>query len=413
MSIKSKIKTLIGPKNQMRIKAVKARVRYIKTRKNMGIRMLSEDWEAPVVYSLPEEHVFFGYYDIQQVKGGKLLVTTVPKKAQTRRDPARLRWVDIATGEYHDIASSRAWCWQQGCRLRWHPTLEDTVLYNDVEEDRYVCRCMDLKSGQNDIVGPALYDITPDGRYGLSLGYARLQRLRPGYGYDSLPDPTVGRKVPENDGIFLVDLQSGAQKLVVSYRTLVALAPEAEDQQNYLNHISIAPDGSRFLFFHLWTVGQRWNGRLYTARLDGTELQCVEKSFIPSHYCWNGADRLLITSVGFGGSASYYHLYDLAKGTSERLRNDHLERDGHPSFLPDGIRFVTDTYPQAGSMQSLFIASVDGAGCVPICEVYSDPRLFEERRCDLHPRVSADGETITVDTTFRDGKRSVLLLRRK
>lgn len=411
MGVKATIKKLLGSKNEYRIRVLKAHVKYIRTRKNTGVRMCGDRWEAPVVYSLPDRHVFFGYYDLQQLREGKLLVTTVPLGAKTSRDPARLCWVDTATGTFHDIAATRAWCWQQGSRLRWHPTLPDTVMYNDVEGDRYVCRTVHLEKGPVAVCPRALYDITPDGRYGLSLGYARLQRLRPGYGYDSLPDPTAGVCVPEDDGIVLVDLRSGGQRLVVSYRQLVELAPEAAAYENYVNHISIAPDGQRFLFFHLWKMGRRWGGRLYTARLDGGELRCVEKSFIPSHYCWQGPDRLMVTSVGFGGTASYYHVYDLTAGTVDTIQSPELERDGHPTFFGDGRRFISDTYPLAGSVQRLFTVNADGTGYEPVCEVYSDPRLFDEQRCDLHPRLSPDGRCVTIDATFREGKRSVLLLR--
>ena len=413
MGLKSKLKKLLGQKNRQRIRGLKAQLRYRKTRKNAGrLTMRSRDWAEPVVYSLPGKHVFFGYYDIQQVKGRRMLVTVVPQKADTRRDPAQLQWIDMETGDYHDIATTRAWCWQQGSRLRWHPTLEDTVLYNDVEGDRYVCRIRDLETGTTRTLGAALYDITPDGRFGLSLDYSRLQRLRPGYGYDVLPDRTQGEAVPKNDGIFLVDLDSGERKLVVSYEQLVELDPESAGGLNYVNHISVSPDGERFLFFHLWTpeVGARWHGTLCTARLDGSGLERVEKSFVPSHYCWRGSDTLLITSVGFGGSPSYYYLYDLTRGTREKLRSEHLDKDGHPSFMADGQRFLSDTYPQGGSMQQLYIADVAGERYEPICDIYSDPRLFDDKRCDLHPRLAPDGVTITIDCTCWEGKRSVLLL---
>lgn len=411
MGIKASIKKMIGAKNEYRIKVLKSRVKYLRTRKNTGVRMLSERWQTPVVFSLPERHVFFGYYDLQQCQGGKLLVTTVPLKAKTAWDPARLCWVEEDTGRFHEIAGTRAWCWQQGSRLRWHPVLPDTVMYNDVEGDRYVCRVVHLEKGELTVHPRALYDVTPDGRYGLSLDFSRLQRLRPGYGYDSLPDRSMGTCVPEDDGIVRVDLQIGEQKVLVSYRQLVELSPEAASYENYVNHISVAPDGQRAMFFHLWKKDRRWDGRLCIVRMDGTGLTCVAPQILPSHYCWWGATRLMFTSVGFGGTASYYHLYDLTTGTVERLPGDHLQRDGHPTFLSGEARFVSDTYPLEGSVQRLFLSGTDGTGYEPVCEVYSDPRLFDEQRCDLHPRLSADGRRITIDATFRDGKRSVLLLR--
>ncbi len=416
MGLKAAIKGLIGQKNRQRIKAVKAWVKYRKTRSNAGqLVMKDQSWEAPVVYSLPDKHVFFGYYDIQQIRGDKLLITAVPCKADTKKDSAQLCWVDMTTGAYHEIGQTRAWCWQQGARLRWHPTLENAVLYNDVEGERYVCRIVDLDKGQLRTIPRALYDITPDGRYGLSLNYSRLQRLRPGYGYNTLPDATIGENSPKNDGVFLVDMESGEEKLVISYNQLVQSAPGAENQLNYVNHISIAPDGNRFMFFHLWTpaVGARWHGRLCTARLDGSDLRCVEDAFIPSHYCWDGSDGLLITSVGFGGAPSYYYLYDLTTGTRRKIDHSRLVQDGHPSFLKDGRRFVTDTYPLSGSMQQLFLSDREGSDGQTICSLYADPRLYDEKRCDLHPRVTPDDTIITIDSTFRDRKRSVVLLKRK
>lgn len=414
MGLRSNIKKLIGPKNQYRIKAVKARIKYLKTRRNAGVVMESQAWAEPVVYALPGKHVFFGYYDLQQLsaKKDKLLVTAVSVGADAARDPAQVQWVDTADGSFHEIGTTRAWCWQQGCRLRWHPVRPDTVMYNDLEGGRYVCRIVSLQTGKTETVPEALYDITPDGRYGLSLDYPRLQRLRPGYGYGAVPDETRGELLPDKAAIWRLDLHTGETVPVVTYGHLAELSPEAAGHENYINHISVSPDGERFSFFHLWTVGQRWNGRLYVARVDGSAIQCVEDGFIPSHYCWLGDDALLITSVGFGGSPSYYYRYDLTTMGRVRLQNDQLERDGHPSPLPDG-RFVTDTYPQADGRQRLFLAGLDGSGFEPICRVYSDPRLFEEKRCDLHPRLTPDGRTITIDCTFREGKRAVLLLRHK
>ena len=88
-------------------------------------------------------------------------------------------------------------------------------------------------------------------------------------------------------------------------------------------------------------------------------------------------------------------------------------QDGHPTFCADGHRFLTDTYPLAGSMQQLFLCDQEGASHTPICQLYADPRLFEEKRCDLHPRLTPDNEIVTIDSTFREGKRSVVLLRRR
>lgn len=421
MGIKSNIKKAIGPANLARVKHGKAWMKYLKSRKPGHpdyFTLRSEDWEEPQVFSLPAKHVFFGYYDIQQLNSeqDKMLVTVIPQNADTQKDKAQLQWVDLITGEYHPVAETSAWCWQQGARFRWHPAKKNTVLYNDVADGHYTTCVYDLDKKEKVASYPrAMYDVTPDFRYGLSLNYSRLQRLRPGYGYNTLPDNTINEKVPKNDGIYLVDLNSSETKLILSYEQLVELSPEAKEEWNYINHISISPDGSRFMFFHLWTpgIGARWKAKLYTAKMDGSELQCLESEYITSHYCWRNSNELLTTSVGFGGTRTYYFAYNIAEGTRKVVESPHLQNDGHPTYMADKMHFIADTYPLKDCMQHVFLESIDGEGYEPICDLFSDPRMFEEKRCDLHPRLTMDNKIFTIDSTFEHGTRSVLLLKHK
>lgn len=420
MSVKSKIKKLVGSQNVARIKKAKSYIKYVKTsmpNHQERFVMRTDTWSEPTVITKSNHHVSFGYYDIQQIDKAqeKMLVTVVRKSADTRKDKAQLEWVDLNGNEFHHIADTSAWCWQQGARLRWHPVKENTVLYNDVENGQYVMKAVDLFDNRCiDVFPRAMYDIAPDFRYGLSLNYSRLQRLRPGYGYNVLPDDTEKEKVPVDDGIFHVDLTTKDVKLIISYEQLVALTPEAKSEWNYINHISISPKGDRFLFFHLWTpaFGARWKAKLYTARLDGSELTCLEKEYITSHYTWRDNDTLLTTSVGFGGARSYYFLYHVGEKRREIVECQELTHDGHPSFFADGNRFVTDTYPLEGCMQHVFESCVEKGDYKPVCDIYSDPRLYDEKRCDLHPRITPDNNYLTIDSTFRNGVRSVLLFRK-
>lgn len=318
--------------------------------------------------------------------------------------------------EYHYLTTTEAWCWQQGARLCWHPTRSDTVVFNEVSGDHYITCSYSLATGKKiQIANRACYDVTQDIRYGLSLNYSRLQRLRPGYGYDKLPDLTVKEKVPYGDGIFLVDFENDESKLVISYEQLVNLSPSSENEWNYINHISIAPSGDKFMFFHLWTpaVGSRWKAKLYVANLDGNDLHCIEEEYITSHYCWKSSHELLTTTVGVDGKRSYYFIYDVDSGQRTELLSEHLTNDGHPSCLPDGKHFITDTYPLEHCMQHLFSEALDSTDYKPICDLFSDPRMYGEKRCDLHPRVTPDGKIITVDSTFKNCTRSVLLFNRK
>ena len=421
MSIKAGVKRILGRRGTETLRRARAQYKYLRCKRSGGagvVKMRGQIWGSPAVYCQPGKHVFFGYYDLQQLNTAKdkMLVTVIPQNADTKKDLAELGWYSLEDGKYHAVTTTAAWCWQQGARLRWHPTEPGAILYNDVKNDHYVLCSVSLQTGQvTRVAERACYDVTQDMRYGLSLNYSRLQRLRPGYGYDKLPDLTEEETVPEGDGIFLVDLAAGESRLIVSYQQLAELSPGSENEWNYINHISIAPGGDRFMFFHLWTpaIGARWKAKLYVANLDGSGLRCLEEEYSTSHYCWKNSRELLTTTVGVGGERSYYFHYDVDSGKRTELQSEHLTHDGHPSWLSDGDHFITDTYPLEHSIQHLFSESARQTDYAPICDLFSDPRLYGEKRCDLHPRLTKDNTVLTVDSTFQNGTRSVLLFRRK
>ena len=130
---------------------------------------------------------------------------------------------------------------------------------------------------------------------------------------------------------------------------------------------------------------------------------CLEEDGVVSHYCWIDDNTLLTTWVKGG-----YYIYDIARGKKTHLDVSQLANDGHPSCL-DHNQFISDTYPLKQSLQHLFMSSIDGTNYQEIAEMVSDPRQYDEKRCDLHPRLSASKRYVTCDSTFKDGKRSILL----
>ena len=45
------------------------------------------------------------------------------------------------------LGATRAWRWQQGCMLQWVPGSKTEVIWNDREEDRFVCHILDVTTG--------------------------------------------------------------------------------------------------------------------------------------------------------------------------------------------------------------------------------------------------------------------------
>ena len=389
VSLKNRIKGIIGSNNIYRMKVARGTMRNLRNKAERVPDVIIEDenWEITNIFSLEHKHVFFGYYDLQQFNSekDKLLATVIKKNANPKTDTAELYWIDVKRAEYHKIDDTLAWCWQQGARLRWYPVDERKVVYNDVDDGKYVSRLYDINEGK--IIRTycaALYDITPDGKTGLSLNYSRLQRLRPGYGYNRLPDFSEHELAPD-EGIYKIDLESNTKECIISIKQLVELTPEATDQWNYINHISISPDGNKFIFFHLWTSGvsQRWKNKLYVARIDGSELKCIEQQYIVSHYCWKDNDTLLATTVGFKRADSHYIVYNLQNNNKCFLDScEMLREDGHPSFEQGKNNFISDTYPLDKCMQHIFEYEIDSGKLNAICSIYSDPRMFGENKLE-------------------------------
>lgn len=352
------------------------------------------------LYHIRNCNVFFGYYDLKSYNhsGDKLLAHVVGKYALPTKDEAEIVWFEVGNTEPHLISTTHTWCWQQGSRLRWNPLDENKVLFNDFINNNYVLREVDILNGNSRVVCDAVYDLDPSMTYGVTLNFSRLQGLRPGYGYLNKVDEHESEAAPADDGVYLVNIKSGEKKLVYSLKNLAKNVDI--NGMHYINHISIAPDGKHFTFFHLWTTEQGWDMRFYCSDIECTHLRQLTNNIIVSHYCWIDNENMIITTK----SGEYYEI-SVTSGICSQITGKYLCRDGHPNKFKDG--FISDTYPLSNSMQNVFYSKTDGTGYVELANVFSDPFKYGEIRCDLHPRVETDGR-ITIDTTVINGLRSIL-----
>ena len=115
-----------------------------------------------------------------------------------------------------------------------------------------------------------MYDICPDERHALSTNFARLERLRPGYGYSNSADTTEGVLSPEDDGLFLINLDTYEKKLLISYATLDKLLFADNKGESYINHISISPNGDKAMFFYIYNYSDKpgWKATLWVVDLN-------------------------------------------------------------------------------------------------------------------------------------------------
>jgi len=347
------------------------------------------------------ENVFSGYYDLNPIKNNKHLLHRLPKGNKFGKDSIDICYYDLSTKEIIPITTSKAWNYQQGSRLRWSNVYENSIYFNDFVNGDYVCKLFNITTKEEKIINHPLYDISLDEKYGISVNFELLHKCRPGYGYNS---KGFMKKELDKDGLYLVDLESGESKLIVSFKTLVNRLDKDVLYTHYLNHISFSKDGKKVMFFHLWDANGSRHSELCIYDIELCDYFVLEDEALVSHYTWKNDEELLITCVY--NDSEQYRLYDLKTKKYDIL--DNLSRDGHPTYVDDNT-FVSDTYP-LNNYQKLFMYDCTTNNTFDICRVFANPLLIDDKRCDLHPKLC--NNHISIDSTLY-GNRCVVVFNKK
>lgn len=360
--------------------------------------------EGDITRLTPEDgyEYFFGYYDKcpWDVTGRYVLCIRV-KNAQEKPDSdEESQLVLIDTQEENTlriIATTQCWNVQQGCMLQWLDGKH--VIYNDFRNGKFCSVILDIDANTERVLPMPVYTVAADGSFALTLDFARLHRMRPGYGYCNLPEKE------EPWCVWRMELQTGAVTPLFTYGDFDGLEPrpEMERAEHKINHLMIAPDGSRFMVLHRWFVGSRKYTRLVTGDCRGGGLRVLLDDDFVSHCCWKGNDQILTFAEKKGQGRGYFLLRD---GTADCRRMwPALVGDGHPSYGPNG-RVVTDSYPDRRRVSNIYILDENSQKISVIARVFSPFRYDNEVRCDLHPRWSRDGRKICFDAVF-EGRRAL------
>ena len=364
-------------------------------------------------------HVFFGYYDVTPFSGdGALLLaahgpaSNAPPSAETE---LKIGIYDLETSgsDFLAVGETSTWCWQQGCRLQWYPYNDDrTILYNRLVDGRSGCVIQDIRT--RNLVrtfSRPVYAVSSNGRCGLSLNFARLHRLRPGYGYVNFPDRTAAESAPNGDGIWRIDMTTGDEELLFSVAEIASIKSldTMAEAEHYFNHILCNPASTRFLFFHLWVNESERFSRLITCDMDGGDRHVLINEGHVSHYTWRSDSEILAYST-HAATGTRYYLYRDKSATRAPIAEGLLREDGHPSYSPDGSLLLVDTYPDKYREQHLLLYRIDRDELAWIGAFFS-PMRFDttDVRCDLHPRWSPCGRYICVDSACQ-GKRAMYVL---
>ena len=297
----------------------------------------------------------------------------------------------------------------------WLGTSPDSlIIYNDLRKGKSVAVIMNVHTKKEVRTIPfPVSAVSRNGKEALSINFSRLRITRPDYGYGGDgQDSNSEVQFPKDDGLFLVDLETGRSELLVSYEQIKDMVPPVEDVNiEWINHTLFSRNGSKIFFLSRQLDHESWTTTSFTVNRDGTNLQrCFPDNWAGSHFDWLNDEELMVTAKWEG--KQYGHvLFTPGKQDFKRLGNGILDFDGHGTFSPDGKWMVTDTYPEADLReQKIYLMDMKSQAVLPLGR-FKEPEEFRGYwRCDIHCRWSPKGDIIGFNST-RSGSRQVYLLR--
>lgn len=378
----------------------------------------------------PKFH-WFGYYDKLQFDPTDRFVLSNQLEFEGRTpspdDRIKVGMIDLEhNDEWIELGKSDSWGWQQGCMLQWRPGSKNEVVWNDREKDKFVCRIKNVETGETHTIPHAIYSLSPDGKYAVTADFARIQNLRPGYGYKGIDDPYRSEKNPAKSGIWKVDMDTGEAELVVSLEALSEILYQGgslAEKWNYVNHLLVSPDSKRFIFLHRWrdkgpddaefAVNNGFVTRMFTANPDGSDLYELDPSGYTSHFIWRDPEHICAWTKPEGKESAFYLFQDKTDKV-EIVGEEKMPLNGHNTYLPIGNGtdwILNDTYPQGVRRhQTPYVYHVPTDTRHDLAHFHSPVAYKGEWRCDLHPRSSNGGTLVTVDSPHGGNGRQVYLL---
>ena len=367
-------------------------------------------------------HHWFGYYDKLQFDPANRFVLgmQVPfeHRSPVATDQIQIGMVDLQDNDqWIDLGHSTAWNWQQGCMLQWLPGSKSTVLWNDRDNDGFICRILAVTTGHQRVIPSPIYCVSPDGKSAVTPDFRRIADVRPGYGYAGFADPFQQEHAPDQTGIFHVDLQSGNMQLIISIAQIAALGtiPNAVPGiKHYFNHLLFSPDGSRFIALHRWQYpdGKRLT-RMITANPDGTDIRIVIPNGYASHFIWRDPQHILAQSRHFCGNENWgdFLLEDREDGLVKEIGCGVLDSGGHLSYLPGNQWILNDTYPKGPQrLQTPHLFHVSTGKRIDIGHFHLPSQYTGEWRVDTHPRFSPNGKLVCIDAPNENQGRQMHLI---
>lgn len=322
-------------------------------------------------------------------------------------------WTGADFSEWVKVGESGAWNYHKGCRLQWVD--EAHCIYNTQHDGTLVAEVANVETGQKRTVSWPIDTVSYDGCYATTFSYERLQHEMPGYGYlYGDEDAYMKESVSEKTGLFLIDLKENRRELLLSLKQIADFRhePDMDTCFHFVTHTEFSYDNRYIAFLHRWYRGTSRNTRLLVFDRVSRQLYASPTSGMVSHYAWNRLGGI-VAYCRMEGKDSHVYFAQPEMKEWKRCAYPRINCDGHQHFVDDDW-FLVDTYPDKWRHCKLYKVNRKTDEVVLLADVKS-PKQFVPKdqdhwwKCDLHPRVSADGRWVSFDSVHT-GKRSLCLM---
>lgn len=377
----------------------------------------------------PKQH-WFGYYDKQQMDptGRYVLGMEVDTiyRSPTNSDTLKIGMVDLQdNNKWISLGTSNAWGWQQGCMLQWIPGSSEEIIWNDIQDGKFVSHVLNIKTKEKRTLPRAIYTLSNDGTFALGTEFNRIQNLRPGYGYPGVEDPYEGDKYTSEIGIYKMDLETGESEMIISIAEMASQPNKGEDLTNYwhwFNHLLVSPDNKRFTFLHRWRteMGNKeqravtgFTTRMVTANVDGSDQYILDLSGFTSHFVWQDPQHICMWTKPVGKDWGFY-LFEDKTDNVEPVGEGVMTQNGHNTYVnkTNYEWILNDTYPSKDDrLQTLYLYHVPTKDTVTLGKFYEPEKFRGEWRSDLHPKSGPNGKYVIFDSTHGGDGRQMYLIK--
>ena len=373
----------------------------------------------------PKYH-WFGYYDKWQFDPTDRFLLGMEVEFEGRTpvpgDVIKIGMIDL---EDHDkwieLGESRAWGWQQGCMLQWIPGTQSEIIWNDIEKGHFVSRRLNVLTGEKRTFQQPVYALSQDGQWAIGADFSRIQKLRPGYGYQGVIDPYQSVMAPGQSGIYKMDLQTGHDRLIISLEQLAEIKYQGEfihNKWHWVNHLLVSPDNQRFIFLHRWREkndsnrGGGFTTRMFTADKNGNDLYILDPSGYTSHFIWRDPSHVAAWTKPHDQQRGFWLLKDKTE-IIEPLGMNEMTANGHLTYLPHSKNewILNDTYPQGDAREQIpYVYHIPTRRKIELGRFHSPPEYSGEWRCDTHPRYSHSGRMVCIDSPHEGNGRQMYVI---